>query len=256
MMKIIFNIIAVIILSCANCFASSQELPKQEIWPFDGVFGRFDKQAIQRGFQVYKEICSVCHSLSLVSYRNLEEVGFSKDEVASLAAEYQVTDGPNDKGEMFQRPGKPFDHFVSPFPNEEAARAANDGAYPPDLSLIIKARQDGANYVHAILNGYDHKVPDDFKLTDGTYYNPYFPGMQIKMPQPLSDSMVTYQDGTAATIEQMSEDVVNFLQWAAEPEMGARKTMGLKAIIYLLILTVLFYVAKSHVWAKIDKKVK
>lgn len=253
MMRMIRNIIAFVILLGGTCFASLQELPKQEVWPFDGIFGRFDKQAIQRGFQVYKEVCSVCHSLSLVSYRNLEEVGFSKEEVASLAAQYQVTDGPDDKGNMFQRPGKPFDHFVSPFPNEAAARAANDGAYPPDLSLIIKARADGANYVHAILNGYDRKVPDDFKLADGTYYNPYFPGMQIKMPQPLSDGAVTYQDGTVASIEQMSEDVVNFLQWTAEPEMEARKTMGLKAIVYLLILTVLFYVAKSRVWAKIEK---
>lgn len=256
MIKIILKVIAVVILLSGASFASVQETPKQEIWPFDGVFGRFDKQAIQRGFQVYKEVCSVCHSLELLAYRNLEEVGFSKEEVVSLAAGYQVTDGPNDKGDMFQRPGKPFDHFVSPFPNEQAARAANDGAYPPDLSLIIKARADGANYVHAILNGYDHKVPDDFKLSDGMYYNPYFPGMQIKMPQPLSDGMITYQDGTVATIEQMSSDVVNFLQWAAEPEMEARKTMGLKAIVYLLILTVLFYIAKSRVWAKIDKKEK
>lgn len=233
-------------------FASGAEKPRQEQWSFDGIFGHFDKQAIQRGFQVYKEVCSACHSLDMLYFRNLEEVGFSKEEVASLAASYEVSDGPNDQGEMFKRPGKPFDKFVAPYPNEQAARTANNGAYPPDFSLIVKARPDGANYIHALLNGYGNTPPTDMKIANGMSYNPYFPGGQIAMPQPLSEGMVTYEDGTASTVEQMSYDVVNFLQWAAEPEMEKRKSMGLKVIVYLFIFTIVFYVAKSRIWAKLD----
>lgn len=233
---------------------ASNVLPApKEYWPFEGMFGTFDKRAIQRGFQVYKEVCSACHSLDLLAYRNLEQIGFSKEEVVALAAQYQVQDGPDDKGEMFMRPGKPFDKFVSPYSNEQAARAANNGAYPPDLSLIIKARADGPNYIHALLNGYGKTVPEDIKLGVGMSYNPYFPGMQIAMPQPLSDNMVTYEDGTVASVEQMSRDVVNFLQWAAEPEMQARKEMGLKVLVFLFILTIVFYISKSKIWSKLEK---
>jgi ubiquinol-cytochrome c reductase cytochrome c1 subunit len=256
MISLIRNSVLMIILIVSILdisIAAVQEKPKQENWSFDGIFGHFDQRAIQRGYQVYKEVCSACHSLSLLYYRNLEEIGFSKEEVAAVAAEAQVTDGPNDKGEMFQRPGKPYDKFVSPYPNEEASRAANGGAYPPDLSLIIKARPDGANYIHALLNGYGQSVPAGITMNDTLYYNPYFPGMQIAMPQPLFDNAVAYQDGTVATIEQMSSDVVNFLQWAAEPEMEKRKSMGFKAIIYLFIMTIIFYVAKSRIWSKVEK---
>ncbi len=255
MKKLLRNLlILTVILVNYLAFASIQEEPKKEIWQFDGVFGRFDKRAIQRGYQVYKEICVACHALSQISYRNLEEIGFSKDEVVNIAAQYQVNDGLNDKGEMLQRPGKPYDKFVLPYPNEAASRAANNGAYPPDLSLIIKARGDGANYVHALLNGYGHGIPKGMKINNGMYYNPYFPNMQIAMPPPLSDGMVTYQDGTVATVEQMSSDLVNFLQWTAEPEMEKRKAMGGKVIVFLFILITVFYMAKTRIWANVEKK--
>lgn len=251
MKNIVIKSLLVIVTLVNFCQASETEPPRQEQWSFDGIFGRFDKQAIQRGFQVYKEVCSACHSLELLYFRNLEEIGFSKEEVISLAASYQVQDGPNDQGEMFMRPGKLYDKFVGPYANEQAARAANNGAFPPDFSLLVKARPDGANYIHALLNGYGDTPPADVKIPDGMYYNPYFPGNQIAMPPPLTDGMVTYEDGTAATVSQMSYDVVNFMQWAAEPEMEKRKAMGLKVIVYLFIFTIIFYVAKSRIWSKL-----
>lgn len=231
--------------------SSDQKRPLQRHWSFDGISGQVDKQSAQRGFQVYKEVCSACHGLSRVAFRNLQELGFSEAEVKALAATYEVEDGPNDDGEMFKRPGKPSDSFVPPYPNENAARAANNGAYPPDLSLIIKARPDGANYVHSLLTGYE-QAPAGFELGDGQYYNPYMPGSRLAMPAPLrEEGQVSYTDGTKATVEQMSIDVVNFLQWAAEPEMEARKQMGIKALIYLAIFTVFMYLAKRNLWNKI-----
>jgi ubiquinol-cytochrome c reductase cytochrome c1 subunit len=227
-----------------------QKLPRKVDWSFDGIFGTVDKQSAQRGFQVYKEVCSSCHSLSRVAFRNLQDLGFSEAEVKTLAATYDITDGPNDEGEMFKRPGKPSDYFVPPYANENAARASNNGAYPPDLSLIIKARADGGNYVYSLLTGYSNP-PADVKLGAGQYYNPYAPNSTLAMPPPLSDGQVSYEDGTQATVDQMSKDVVNFLQWAAEPEMEARKQMGLKVLIYLAIFTVFMYVAKRNIWRRI-----
>ncbi|MES2678063.1 MAG: cytochrome c1 [Pseudomonadota bacterium] len=225
--------------------------PKKLDWEFEGFFGSFDKQSIQRGYQVYKEVCSACHSMKLVAYRNLQEVGFSENEVKQIASEYNVTDGPDDSGEMFDRPALPSDRFVSPYPNEQAARAANGGALPPDLSLIVKARHDGANYVYSLITGFA-EAPDDFKINEGKYYNPYFAGRQISMPPPLADDgAVEYKDGTVATKEQMAIDVVNFLQFAAEPEMESRKQMGVKAMAFLAIMTILFAVAKKLVWRKV-----
>ena len=225
--------------------------PKHMEWPFDGIFGRVDKQAAQRGFQVYKEVCSACHSLNRVAFRNLTEIGFSEAEVKALAATYQVKDGPNDEGDMFDRPGKPSDYFVPPFANENAARAANGGAAPPDLSLIIKARHDGANYVYSLLTGFT-AAPEDVHLASGQYYNPYIAGQRLAMPPPLHDEgQVTYEDGTKATVEQMSADVVTFLQWAAEPEMESRKQTGLKVLMYLAIFTAFMYVAKRNIWKKL-----
>jgi ubiquinol-cytochrome c reductase cytochrome c1 subunit len=220
---------------------------KQQSWKFDGIFGKFDRQAAQRGFNVYKEVCSACHSMNHLSYRNLQEIGFSEDEVKSIASEYQVTDGPNDAGDMFQRAALPSDRFTPPYPNEKAARASNNGALPPDLSLIIKAREDGANYIFSILTGYKD-APADFKLMSGLYYNPYFSHMQIAMPPPLSDGQVSFDDGTPSSVAQMSKDVVVFLQWASEPEMENRKSMGIKVIIFLIIFTTFFYVAKKRIW--------
>lgn len=226
---------------------SDAKHPKQLVWPFDGFTGTVDRQSAQRGLQVYKEVCAACHGLERVAFRTLTSLGFSEGEVKALAAEYTVQDGPNDDGEMFDRPGRPSDKFVSPYANENAARAANGGAYPPDLSLIIKARHDGANYLYSLLTGYS-EPPADFHLTEGKYYNAYFPGGQIAMPPPLSEGQVTYEDGTAASVDQMSRDVVNFLQWAAEPEMETRKSMGIRTMIFLALMTLFFYLAKRRLW--------
>ncbi|HJK85785.1 MAG TPA: cytochrome c1 [Candidatus Megaira endosymbiont of Stentor roeselii] len=224
--------------------------PLQLVWPFEGIFGTFDRQAAQRGAQVYFEVCSACHSN--LYYRNLKDIGFSEAEIKQLAQKYTVKDGPNAEGEMFDRPALPSDRFVSPYPNEEAARAANNGAYPVDLSLIIKARHDGPNYVFSLLSGYQ-EAPADIKLMPGLYYNPYFEGGQIAMPPPLTQGQVTFSDNTPATVEQMAKDVVVFLQWAAEPEMEHRKSMGLKVMIFLLVFTVFFYMAKKKIWKNISK---
>lgn len=225
--------------------------PKEMKWNFDGFFGSIDKQSTQRGYQVYKEICSSCHTLNLVAYRSLTDIGFSEDEVKQIAAEYNVTDGPNDDGEMFERPALPSDKFVGPYANEQAARSVNGGAYPPDLSLIIKSRHDGANYVYSLITGFAD-APEGFHMNDGKNYNPYFEGRQISMPAPISDDgQVTYNDGTYATKEQMTLDVVNFLQWAAEPETEHRKKMGVRTMIFLGILFAILIAAKKAVWKKI-----
>jgi ubiquinol-cytochrome c reductase cytochrome c1 subunit len=237
--------------SLTNSYASSEaRKPKQVVWPFEGIFGTVDRQAAQRGAQVYLEVCSACHALQHLYYRNLKDIGFSEAEIKEIAKEKMVTDGPNSDGEMFQRPAKPSDNFVSPYPNEEAARAANNGAHPVDLSLIVKAREDGANHLFSILTGY-MDAPEDVTLMPGLYYNPYFDGNQIAMPPPLVADQVQFADGTPATLEQMSRDVTIFLQWAAEPEMEHRKSMGLKVLIFLSIFTTLFFVAKKHVWRSV-----
>lgn len=230
--------------------ASDQKHPKHVEWEFDGVLGKVDKVSAQRGLQVYREVCSACHGLERIAFRSLTEIGFSEAEVKALAAEYTITDGPNDEGEMFERPGLPSDKFPSPYPNENAARAAQNGAYPVDLSLIVKARPNGANYVYSLLTGYE-EVPEGMTLAAGQYYNPYFPGHKLAMPTPLFDGQVSYEDGTEASLQQMAKDVVNFLQWTAEPEMEQRKKMGIKVLLYLLVFTAFAYVAKKHIWRKI-----
>lgn len=217
-------------------------------WPHDGVFGKFDKAAAQRGFQVYREVCAGCHSLNFIAFRNLTELGFSDVEVKAVAAEYEVADGPDDDGEMFERPARPSDYFPAPFPNDNAARASNNGALPPDLSLITKARADGVNYLYSLLQGYGEQ-PADFELGDGMNYNAYFAGHQIAMAQPMEDEAVEYSDGTQATLEQMTNDVTTFLTWTAEPKLEERKATGLKAMIFLIILTGLFYATKRKIWA-------
>ena len=229
------------------------ELKKQE-WSFNGIFGTFDRGALQRGYQVYKEVCSSCHSLSLLSYRNLSQPGgpeFSPAQVKVLAAEVDVVDGPNEEGEMFERPGRASDKFVSPYPNDEAARAANGGALPPDLSLITKARKDGSNYLYSLMVGYAEEAPADMEIRDGMSYNPYFPGHQIGMPAPLSEEAVEYTDGTKPTLENHAKDVTTFLTWAAEPNMEERKTLGFKVLIYLIILSFLLYLTNKKMWARI-----
>ncbi len=224
--------------------------PKKINWKFDGILGSFDKQSVQRGYQVYREVCSSCHSMKRIAFRNLRDVGFSEGEVKTIAASYQVMDGPNDVGEMFERPGIQSDYFVSPFPNKEAAVAANRGAFPPDLSLIIKARHNGANYVYSLLTGYESHESDE----GGLYTNPYFSTGKIAMAPPLSDNLVQYTDGTDSKVENMAYDVVNFLQWAAEPEMEMRKKLGIKVISFLLILTVFVIFINKRLWEGLYKK--
>jgi ubiquinol-cytochrome c reductase cytochrome c1 subunit len=230
--------------------AEGEPALEHQHWSFDGLFGTFDQAAAQRGFQVYKDVCSACHSLSLVAYRNLSAIGLSEDEIKAVAAQYNVTDGPNDAGDMFERPARPSDKFVAPFANPNAARAANNGALPPDLSLIVKARKGGADYVYGILTGFG-EPPAGMQIAEGMHYDAAFPGHQIAMPPPLSDGTVTYADGTQATIPQEAHDVVTFLTWAAEPELDARKRMGVKTILFLIVLTGLAYAVKRKVWAEV-----
>ena len=222
-------------------------------WGFNGPFGKFNKSSLQRGLQVYTEVCSSCHSLKYIAYRNLSDLGYNKSEIKAFASTFTVTDGPNDDGEMFERPGMPADHFVSPYPNMNAARAANGGAYPPDLSLITKARGGGADYLYSLLIGYK-KPPESIEVREGLYYNKYYSGNLIAMPQPLYGEDVTYADGTNASIEQMASDVTEFLAWAAEPEMEVRKRTGIATITFLLIMAVLSYIAKQQIWANVKKK--
>ncbi|HEX5317898.1 MAG TPA: cytochrome c1 [Stellaceae bacterium] len=225
--------------------------PAHQHWSFDGVFGTYDRAAAQRGFQVYKEVCSACHPLKHLSFRDLTDLGYTEDQVKGFAAQYEVTDGPNDQGQMYQRPARPSDPWVGPFPNDQAARAANNGALPPDLSLITKAREHGPDYVYAILNGFK-EAPKDLKMNPNMYYNEAFPGHQIAMPPPLTaDGQVQYADGTKATIPQMAHDVVTFLSWAAEPSLDERHRMGFKVILFLIIAVGVLYATKRKVWSKL-----
>ncbi len=228
--------------------AEGAALPQQS-WPFDGVFGRYDNAAIQRGFQVYTEVCASCHGVKYLAFRNLIDAGFTEDQVKAIAAEVKVEDGPDDEGEMFMRPAVPSDYLPSPFANDNEARANNNGALPPDLSLITKARTGGPDYLFALLTGYEEEAPEGFELADGMNYNHYFTGNQIAMPPPLFEDGVEYVDGTEASVEQMAADVTHFLAWVAEPHRDASKRIGLKAILFLIVLTALFYATKRKVWA-------
>jgi ubiquinol-cytochrome c reductase cytochrome c1 subunit len=226
------------------------EIPDRK-FSFDGVFGTYDRASAQRGFQVYKEVCSACHSMRLVSYRNLRELGLTEAQVAGIASQFQIVDGPNDEGQMFERAGRPADRFRKPFANDAAARAANNGALPPDLSVMTKARAGGADYLFALLVGYEDPPPG-VTLMDGMHFNRYFPGNQIAMGAPLNPDQVEYADGTSATVEQMAHDVSTFLQWAAEPELEQRRALGVKIIIFLTILAGLTYAVKRKVWADVE----
>ncbi len=233
--------------------AGDTATPPAQKWSFNGPFGTFDRAELQRGYQVYKEVCAACHAMKYVAFRNLADPGgpgFTAAEVKALAATFEVTDGPNDAGDMFKRAALPSDKFPSPFANEKAARASNGGAYPLDLSLIAKARVNGPDYLKALLTGYT-AAPAGFALGEGLHYNAYFPGNQIAMPQPLNADQVTYADGTKATVEQMAHDVSAFLMWTAEPKLEERKRMGFKVMIFLVVLTGLFFMAKKRIWAKL-----
>ena len=226
-------------------------------WSFKGLTGTFDRASLQRGFQVYKEVCASCHSMQYLSYRNLGEPGgpeFSEQEVKAIAASFEIDDGPDSQGEMFTRPGKPSDKFKSPYPNTQAAIAANGGAYPPDMSVLVKARKGGANYIYSVLVGYEDP-PQGVTLDDGVYYNKYMAGNKIKMPNNLMDGLVEYSDGTESTVDQMAKDVTTFLAWAAEPELEERHRTGVKVIIYLILLTTLVYLSMKKIWSRIDTEV-
>jgi ubiquinol-cytochrome c reductase cytochrome c1 subunit len=244
--------------------------PTEEDWTFAGPFGTYDRGQLQRGLKVYKEVCSACHSMDLVAFRTLGDLGYSEAQVKAFAAEYTVQDGPNADGEMFERPGIPSDHFPSPFPNHEAAAAANNGAAPPDFSLIAKARgvtrgfptfvfdiftqyaENGPDYIHSLLTGYDHEPPAGMQIADGTHYNPYFiAGKSLAMAAPLSDDQVTYDDGSPQTVDQYSRDVAAFLMWAAEPHLEARKQTGFSVMVFLVLFAGLVYLTKRKVWAKV-----
>ena len=227
--------------------AEGKELPERD-WSFSGIFGQFDRGAMQRGLQVYREVCSGCHGLRFIAFRNLEALGYGEDEIKAIAADYSIVDGPNEEGEMFERPGRPPDRFPSPFPNDKAAAASNNGAVPPDLSLIVKARTGGADYIHGLLTGYADP-PADLEILEEQNYNLYFPGNVTAMAPPLFEDAVEYGDGTPATAEQMATDVTTFLAWAAEPEMEERKSMGIGVMLFLLVFTGVLYAVKRKVWA-------
>tara|TARA_B100000029_G_scaffold422744_1_gene429602 strand:+ start:89 stop:967 length:879 start_codon:yes stop_codon:yes gene_type:complete len=225
-------------------------------WSFNGVFGTFDRASLQRGYQVYQEVCAGCHSAQHLSYRNLSEKGgpeFSPEEAKAIAAQFEVADGPNEDGEMFTRPARLSDKFVSPFPNVKAAAASNGGAYPPDMSVLAKARMGGADYIYSLLMGYE-EAPAGYELDDGVYYNKYMPGQKIKMAEPISDGIVEYADGTETTKAQIAKDVTAFLVWAADPHLEARHRIGFKVFFYLFILLTLVYLSKQKVWSKFGAK--
>ena len=235
--------------------------PKEVHFSFDGPFGKYDNAQLQRGFQVYKEVCSACHSMKLVAFRDLEGIGFSKPEIKAIAKQWAV-EVPSinpDTGEPATRKALPSDYFPSPYANETAARAANNNALPPDMSLLAKAREGGAHYIHSIVTGYQAQPADllkrfpDAKTPTGLHYNPYFANLNIAMPPPLvADGQVTYSDGTKATVDQMATDVSAFLMWAAEPKLENRHRWGIVVIIYLLFATAFAYGAYRNIWR--DKK--
>ena len=244
--------------------------PKHIDWSFGGPFGKYDKAQLQRGLKVYKEVCSACHSMNLVSFRSLEDLGYSDAQVKAFAAEYEVQDGPNGDGEMFTRKAVPSDHFPSPFPNVEAAAAANNGAAPPDFSLIAKARgvergfptfifdiftqyqEGGPDYIYSLLTGYQ-EPPAGVEVAQGTHFNPYFVAAKaLAMPKPIEDGQVTYDDGAPATLDQYAQDVAAFLMWAAEPHLEERKRTGFMVMVFLAIFTALIYVTKKSVYASKD----
>ena len=259
MLILLNRIILIIFISTVSFSVHSEETNKNYVktnWSFKGIFGTFDRASLQRGYQVYQEVCSGCHSAQHLSYRNLSEKGgpeFSVEEAKAIAAQFEVEDGPNSDGEMFMRPGRLSDKFVKPYPNVEASTAANGGAYPPDMSVLAKARKGGADYIYSLLLGYE-EPPAGFEIEEGVYYNKYMSGNKIKMTAPLSDGLVEYSDGTQATTAQMAKDVTTFLVWASEPHLEAQHRMGFKVIIYLIILLTLVYMSKQKVWSRFGSK--
>jgi ubiquinol-cytochrome c reductase cytochrome c1 subunit len=232
--------------------AMAQDYPMpHEKWSFDRLFGTYDLASAQRGYQIYANVCSNCHSMQLLHYRDLSGIGLNEDQIKAIAAAITVPSGLNDQGMPVDGPATPASQFKSPFPNEKAARAANNGALPPDQSLIVNAREGGPNYIYGILTGYT-SPPPGFKMQDGMNYNKMFPGHQIAMPQPLQDGTVEYTDGTKNTLPQEAHDIVTFLSWASNPELVERKQMGVRVILFLAFMTGLTYAVKRKVWSNVD----
>jgi ubiquinol-cytochrome c reductase cytochrome b/c1 subunit len=251
---------------------TEQVIPPQLKWSFSGPFGKYDTAQLQRGFKIYKEVCSACHSIDMLSFRNLSDPGgpgYSEAQVEAIAADYKIKDL-DDKGEPIDRAGRPADHFPAPFANDLAAKAANGGTAPPDMSTLAKARsysrgfpwfvfdfftqyqEQGPDYIAALLKGFQ-PAPKGFTVPPGGNYNEYFPGHNIAMPPPLQNGQVTYDDGSPATLEQYSQDVAAFLMWVSEPHMVARKRIGFQVIVFLIVLAGLLYFTKKKVWYDVEK---
>jgi ubiquinol-cytochrome c reductase cytochrome c1 subunit len=265
--------VAVLVLGGLSAHAASGypiNKPKNVDWSFNGPFGHWDVGQLQRGLKVYTEVCAACHSLNLMSYRNLEDLGYTGTQISNYAAEYEVEDGPNDDGEMFTRPAEPTDRFVGPYANKQEAISANGGAYPPDMSLLAKARAvergfptfifdiftmyaaNGPDYIYSLLTGYQDP-PEDADVLDGLHYNPYFiAGNALAMSNPLFDELVTYDDGAPETADQYAKDVSAFLMWTAEPNLDERKKRGFVVVLFLLVFAGLLYFTKKKVWADVS----
>ena len=253
MIKKIFFIIFSFFFLITNLFAQEEMPLKKQNWTFEGIFGRYDNSTLQRGLQIYQEVCSACHGMKRLRFRELKDLGFTNDQIKQYAKTFEILDGPNELGEKFTRPGEPSDTFVSPYKNKEEAKATFGGSYPPDLSLLTKAMKNGPDYIYSLLTSYEESPSLDFELTDGLYYNPYYDGKVIAMPPPIYDNVIEYIDGTDANLHQLSYDIVNFLNWAAEPELQKRKSLGLKVLLFLIALTLLLYVTMKEIWLRIEK---
>ena len=244
-------IIILLLFSFSFHIFSAQEALKPEQYPFSfsKPLGKIDKNSAQRGLQVFIEVCASCHGLKHVAYRSLEGLGYNKDQINRIAAQFEIDDIPNDEGDVLKRKAIYSDYFVEPYKNVNSAKTANNGAYPPDLSLIVKARKDGANYVRSLLLGYTDP-PTGFDVGEG-YYNKYMAGNVIAMPQPLYGDDIEFSDGTIATLEQEVNDLVSFLTWTSMPDLENRRAAGIKVIFFLFIMTVLFYISYRKIWSEL-----
>ena len=248
--KFISSLSIILFISSNLSFAIEEKLDLYDVkFSFDGIFGKFNKSSARRGLQIYREVCSGCHGLKFISFRNLTSIGYTESEVKRIASEYEILDGPNYEGEMFIRKGLSSDNFVDPYDNKNMARAMNNGAAPPDLSLIVKARSDGSKYLYSLLMGYKD-IPNNFNSSDG-YYNKFYPGHVIAMPQPLYGDDVEYLDGTEANLEQEVMDVTTFLTWTSHPEMVDRKRMGFKVFLFLIFMTGLLFLSYKKIWKSV-----
>lgn len=242
----------VVVCGSSSAVVAAGDAPKfpSQKWSFSGPFGTYDKASLQRGLKVYRDVCSACHSMKRIHFRNLHALGYNEAQIKNIAAEYTVEDGPNEEGDMFDRAAEPKDRFPSPFANDNAAKFANGGALPPDLSLITKARKNGSNYLHALLIGYK-EAPAGQELASGQYWNKYYPGHKISMAPPLMDGQITFEDGTPETMEQYAQDVSHFLTWAADPHMEERKKSGFRVILFLLVFAGIMYAVKKRTWKNV-----